>query len=908
MNQNAHPPRSVTGQGLIEFMLLLALVGLAIMAVLPSVQEALHNTFEDTINEIAGEPYYIPMEWDYSSGPDGDSDSDGVINSIDNCPVVANSGQEDGDGDGTGDVCDNCALTANPDQADNDGDSLGNACDDDDDNDGVLDGVDNCPFTANPGQEDADSNGTGDACEGGGGSMDSDSDGLLDGADNCPYTANPDQADTDGDGIGDACDLTPNGDTDGDGVDDATDNCPADSNPDQVDTDGDGTGDACDTTPGGDSDGDGVDDTTDNCPTEVNPGQEDHDGDGQGNVCDNDDDNDGVADTPDNCHLAPNPDQADTDGDGNGDACDTTPNGDDDGDGIDNLSDNCPAVANPEQTDTDGDGQGDACDAAPSTATIRVEVESGTFTSPMTQIEDGNVSGCYYSGVPEGGQADYSGTGALGSVSITFDVALAGDYVVWAYVAGPDGTSDSFWVAADGGAPSGIKWFLPTSSSFGWDRVMDQSTGTDPYVFHFTAGTHTLTFYGREDGAKIDVVEITNDLSGSVSHGAITCSAAPADSDSDGVADDVDNCPAAPNADQADADGDGVGDACDSTPNGDSDGDGIDDLSDNCPATANPDQADADGDGVGDACDSIECASFSLSDVYWPSNNYTVRANIGSTASFDMWLQEITFYYIWQPGITNQYIDWVKGENNARTFWNGNLNYDAGQTTLTLARGSGLNDDANTRLLAAGSGPWDIRVRFNPTSSISPFSAWADTADYGFRVVLTNGPDAAYDGSNGCVLSVGSDGTPPAPAFTLRVNAGGGAYTDGSGNTWEADTGFSAGNTYTAGDAIANTSDDPIFQSERYGTFSWSTSLPNGNYTVNLYFAEVYWNETGRRLFDVNIEGVQVLDDLDIYAAVGHDVAYSRSFSTTVSDGTLNIDFITVADNAKISGIEVIGE
>jgi hypothetical protein len=35
------------------------------------------------------------------------------------------------------------------------------------------------------------------------------------------------------------------------------------------------------------------------------------------------------------------------------------------------------------------------------------------------------------------------------------------------------------------------------------------------------------------------------------------------DSDGDGVADDVDNCPGAANADQADADGDNVGDACD---------------------------------------------------------------------------------------------------------------------------------------------------------------------------------------------------------------------------------------------------------------------------------------------------------------------------------------------------------
>ncbi|MFK8025156.1 MAG: sulfatase-like hydrolase/transferase [Ilumatobacter sp.] len=55
----------------------------------------------------------------------------------------------------------------------------------------------------------------------------------------------------------------------------------------------------------------------------------------------------------------------------------------------------------------------------------------------------------------------------------------------------------------------------------------------------------------------------------------------PADSDGDGVADAVDNCPADPNPDQADADGDGIGDACDE-PDGDGGG------------------GDGDGDGDGD--------------------------------------------------------------------------------------------------------------------------------------------------------------------------------------------------------------------------------------------------------------------------------------------------------------------
>ncbi len=77
-----------------------------------------------------------------------------------------------------------------------------------------------------------------------------------------------------------------------------------------------------------------------------------------------------------------------------------------------------------------------------------------------------------------------------------------------------------------------------------------------------------------------------------------------ADTDDDGVPDDVDNCPSFANPAQSDSDRDGRGDACAQTAWGpDTDADGVPDNDDDCPAVADPAQADTDGDGLGDACD-----------------------------------------------------------------------------------------------------------------------------------------------------------------------------------------------------------------------------------------------------------------------------------------------------------------
>ena len=59
----------------------------------------------------------------------GDSDGDGVPDSIDNCPHDQNPNQHDEDGDGIGDACDLCPASPEPTNVDTDGDDIGDGCD-----------------------------------------------------------------------------------------------------------------------------------------------------------------------------------------------------------------------------------------------------------------------------------------------------------------------------------------------------------------------------------------------------------------------------------------------------------------------------------------------------------------------------------------------------------------------------------------------------------------------------------------------------------------------------------------------------------------------------------------------------------------------------------------------------------
>jgi hypothetical protein len=142
-------------------------------------------------------------------------------------------------------------------------------------------------------------------------------------------------------------------------------------------------------------------------------------------------------------------------------------------------------------------------------------------------------------------------------------------------------------------------------------------------------------------------------------------------------------------------------------------------------------------------------------------------------------------------------------------------------------------------------------------------------------------------------------------AAAIAINAGG-----------PADAYFSGGNTYSTTKAIDMSAitdaamPEAVFQSERWGDFSYTIPglAPGSAQVVTLYFAEIYYTETGKRAFDVAINGAKVLSAFDIVAvAGGGNKAVALSFAATAdASGQIVIQFISGGlDAPKVNGITI---
>ncbi len=143
----------------------------------------------------------------------------------------------------------------------------------------------------------------------------------------------------------------------------------------------------------------------------------------------------------------------------------------------------------------------------------------------------------------------------------------------------------------------------------------------------------------------------------------------------------------------------------------------------------------------------------------------------------------------------------------------------------------------------------------------------------------------------------------------LRLDAGGSAA-----GGFSSDAYFRGGKTYSVSrpidvSAVADPAAQRVYQTERYGEFSYEIPnlLPDTPYLVRLDFAEIYFNGAGRRLFNVRINGAPVLTSFDVFAAAGAmDRAVVREFEChSDASGRIVIEFTSLRDNAKVSGITV---
>jgi pectate lyase len=186
--------------------------------------------------------------------------------------------------------------------------------------------------------------------------------------------------------------------------------------------------------------------------------------------------------------------------------------------------------------------------------------------------------------------------------------------------------------------------------------------------------------------------------------------------------------------------------------------------------------------------------------------------------------------------------------------------------------------------------------------------------DKNFTANVTNGQIAIQFNpkvQNAKVSAIEILQTPTTGVDPIRVNAGGGIVTDSKGQVWVADAFYTGGWPFSTTSAIDNTTDDALYQTEHYGSstspMQYQFSLPNGSYRVNLKFAEIYHTATGKRVFNVAINGQTVLASFDVFAAAGARYkAVDKGFDVNVTNGQLTVQFGRITDNPKINAIEIL--
>lgn len=152
-------------------------------------------------------------------------------------------------------------------------------------------------------------------------------------------------------------------------------------------------------------------------------------------------------------------------------------------------------------------------------------------------------------------------------------------------------------------------------------------------------------------------------------------------------------------------------------------------------------------------------------------------------------------------------------------------------------------------------------------------------------------------------------------SFTqLAVNVGATSqFTDETGLTWEADQPYAPGGWgYVGGEPdktdqnIRGTTDDPLYRTLRKGLQSYRFDVPDGNYEIELRFAEARFTKPGAHVFSVSANGKAVIENFDPVKEAGPFRAISRTIRISTSNGRgVEFQFQAVSGDAVLSAIRI---
>ena len=150
----------------------------------------------------------------------------------------------------------------------------------------------------------------------------------------------------------------------------------------------------------------------------------------------------------------------------------------------------------------------------------------------------------------------------------------------------------------------------------------------------------------------------------------------------------------------------------------------------------------------------------------------------------------------------------------------------------------------------------------------------------------------------------------------VRVLARQSPYYSNDSHWWSPDNYFEGGQLASYSAAVKGTDDPELYESERWGNFTYAIPVTQGRYTVTLYFAARHgeWDQPDdhqtpvEHIFNVFCNGNALVKNFDLAREARQTDIVMRKFSGLEpnAQGKLILSFVPVEGYATVSGIEVL--